>query len=89
MNNQSCEWWWIIRDVLSAEWGYDPATLRPDTAIFEDSVAPWMDWVELMQAVMDRTGIAWPRGLNFSGLRTVEDLRQFLARYAGPHPHAG
>ncbi len=88
MNNSQTEWWRLIRDVLATEWGYDPATLGLDTVLFADSPAPWMEWVEVIQAIMDRTGMRWPQNLNPRRVRTPGDLCAILTQ-GSEWPHAG
>lgn len=88
MSTPISEWWGVIREVLAEEWGYDPDSLGLDTAIFADSPAPWMEWVEVVQAIMDRTGMPWPRGLNLGRLKTLGDLCTALSNFS-EWPHAG
>lgn len=73
-------WWSVVRDILVDQWGLDPLTLRPDTPLFTDDVANWMDWTELAQAVAERAGSSWPIHLPTHSLLNGWDLARLLAQ---------
>jgi len=80
MTNASRDWWNLIQSVLISEWGFDEDSLTSRTPLFREEVSNWMDWVDLLQEVIDRAGVHWPTGIVVDSLINGEDLSDMLAR---------
>lgn len=84
MSDPSSRWWSIVRDVLVDEWGMNPSAIQPETPLFTEDVAHWMDWEELLQAVMAHTDLPFPREASVDRMTCGLDLVRMLAAEFGP-----
>lgn len=80
MTYTSRDWWGLIRSVLISEWGFDEEFLTEKTPLFREEVSNWMEWVDLLQEVIDRAEVRWPTGIVVDSLVTGEDLARLLTR---------
>ncbi len=91
LDNDGAKWWDLLSSLLVKEWNYHPETLTPDTPLFTDQVAPWMEWVELLQWLSDWTGFQDLLHVDVTRLRCGRDvivlLNQSVAAVSNQVPH--
>jgi hypothetical protein len=81
MQTQTNDWWPVIREILVADWGFDSKHLEPTTPLFSDTIAPWMDWVDLLQAIAEHTHRELPQDDQLDDLTCGNDLVALLQAY--------
>lgn len=74
----STNWWPVIRKILVTDWGFDDQGLEPNTPLFPNTVAAWMDWVDLLQTISDQAEIEWPGNVAPESLTCGQDLLRLL-----------
>lgn len=78
MLSPSNDWWPVIREILVDDWGFDGQYLDPTTPLFRDTIAAWMDWVDLLQTIAEHAHIELPQDARLDGLTCGNDLVALL-----------
>lgn len=78
MHTEANDWWPIIREILVDDWGFDDQHLDPSTPLFSDTIAAWMDWVDLLQTIAEHTRIELPQDAPLDALTCGNDLVALL-----------
>lgn len=63
----------------------DAAALAPDADIRLEADLDSMDFLAVVEAVFDRTGVAVPEG-DYGNVRSIADFAAYLVRATGPPP---
>ncbi len=72
------ELWPVIRNILVTDWGFDDQVLEPTTPLFPNTIAAWMDWVDLIQTISEQVAIEWPNNVTPDSLTCGQDLLHLL-----------
>lgn len=78
MLSPSNDWWSVIREILVDDWGFDGQHLDLTTPLFSNTIAAWMDWVDLLQTIADHAHIELPQNAPLDSLTCGRDLVALL-----------